>query len=77
MDVAQSMDNLLPLSPARWRYQAEQPEAEDIETFSDPQLERQVQTIRNLVDSYMNTIHKTIKDLMPKTVVHLMVNSVS
>lgn len=36
-----------------------------------------MQTIRNLVDSYMNTIYKTVKDLMPKTVVHLMINSVS
>lgn len=55
----------------------EEPGDEDIETFSDPQLERQVQTIRNLVESYMNTIYKTIKDLMPKTVMHLMINSVS
>lgn len=55
----------------------EEPGDEDTETFSDPLLERQVQTIRNLVDSYMNTIYKTIKDLMPKTVVHLMINSVS
>lgn len=55
----------------------EEPGEEDAETFSDPQLERQVQTIRNLVDSYMNTIYKTVKDLMPKTVMHLMINSVS
>lgn len=55
----------------------EDPRDEDTETFSDPQLERQVQTIRNLVDSYMNTIYKTMKDLMPKTVMHLMINSVS
>uniref|UniRef100_H2UYQ4 Interferon-induced GTP-binding protein Mx n=1 Tax=Takifugu rubripes TaxID=31033 RepID=H2UYQ4_TAKRU len=48
----------------------------DAEMFSDPQLERQVQTIRNLVDSYMSTIYKTVKDLMPKTVMHLMINSV-
>ncbi|CAF95196.1 unnamed protein product, partial [Tetraodon nigroviridis] len=68
--------NLLPFWPACLRYQAEEPEDEAAETFSDPQLERQVQTIRNLVDSYMNTIHKTVKDLMPKTVMHLMVNSV-
>ncbi|XP_056895019.1 dynamin 3a isoform X1 [Takifugu flavidus] len=54
----------------------EGPGDEDAEMFSDPQLERQVQTIRNLVDSYMSTIYKTIKDLMPKTVMHLMINSV-
>ncbi|XP_055020540.1 dynamin 3a isoform X2 [Boleophthalmus pectinirostris] len=46
------------------------------ENFTDPQLERQVETIRNLVDSYMNIIYKTIRDLMPKTVMHLIINSV-
>ncbi|XP_051231951.1 dynamin 3a isoform X1 [Dicentrarchus labrax] len=46
------------------------------DNFTDPQLERQVETIRNLVDSYMNIIYKTIKDLMPKTIMHLMINSV-
>ncbi|CAJ1060096.1 dynamin 3a isoform X2 [Xyrichtys novacula] len=46
------------------------------EYFSDPQLERQVETIRSLVESYMSIIYKTIKDLMPKTIMHLMVNSV-
>ncbi|KAJ0065282.1 hypothetical protein NL108_006999, partial [Boleophthalmus pectinirostris] len=45
------------------------------ENFTDPQLERQVETIRNLVDSYMNIIYKTIRDLMPKTVMHLIINS--
>ncbi|GMT04153.1 hypothetical protein PENTCL1PPCAC_26327 [Pristionchus entomophagus] len=43
----------------------------------DPQLERQVETIRNLVDSYMRIITKTIKDLVPKAVMHLIVNQVS
>ncbi|XP_035508810.1 dynamin 3a isoform X2 [Morone saxatilis] len=46
------------------------------DNFTDPQLERQVETIRNLVESYMNIIYKTIKDLMPKTIMHLMINSV-
>ncbi|XP_069555243.1 dynamin 3a isoform X1 [Brachyistius frenatus] len=46
------------------------------DTFTDPQLERQVETIRNLLDSYMSIIHKTIRDLMPKTIMHFMVNSV-
>uniref|UniRef100_K7FA29 Dynamin-2 n=1 Tax=Pelodiscus sinensis TaxID=13735 RepID=K7FA29_PELSI len=42
-------------------------------TFSmDPQLERQVETIRNLVDSYVGIINKSIRDLMPKTIMHLM-----
>ncbi|XP_064415967.1 dynamin 3a isoform X3 [Latimeria chalumnae] len=42
----------------------------------DPQLERQVETIRNLVDSYMAIINKCIRDLIPKTVMHLMINNV-
>ncbi|KAF0042358.1 hypothetical protein F2P81_005890 [Scophthalmus maximus] len=46
------------------------------ESFRDPQLERQVETIRNLVDSYMSIIYRTVRDLMPKTIMHLMINSV-
>ncbi|XP_013890197.1 dynamin-3, partial [Austrofundulus limnaeus] len=46
------------------------------ESCTDPQLKRQVETIRKLVDSYMSIIYKTMKDLMPKTVTHLMINSV-
>ncbi|XP_036423296.1 dynamin-3 isoform X3 [Colossoma macropomum] len=57
----------------------DQPEAEDAaptDTFSmDPQLERQVETIRNLVDSYIGIVNKSIRDLMPKTIMHLMINS--
>nr|QWX94534.1 dynamin [Platynereis dumerilii] len=40
----------------------------------DPVLERQVETIRHLVDSYLKIIFKIHKDLVPKTVMHLMVN---
>lgn len=43
----------------------------------DPQLERQVETIRNLVDSYMRIITKTIRDLVPKAIMHLIVNRIS
>lgn len=43
----------------------------------DPQLERQVETIRNLVDSYMKIINKTQRDLVPKVIMHLIVNDVS
>uniref|UniRef100_A0A8B9HQP3 dynamin GTPase n=1 Tax=Astyanax mexicanus TaxID=7994 RepID=A0A8B9HQP3_ASTMX len=47
------------------------------ENFSmDPQLERQVETIRNLVDSYMGIVYKSIRDLMPKTIMHIMINNV-
>ncbi|XP_038163296.1 dynamin-2 isoform X4 [Cyprinodon tularosa] len=41
----------------------------------DPQLERQVETIRNLVDSYISIVNKSIRDLMPKTIMHLMINN--
>nr|XP_043907788.1 dynamin-3 isoform X4 [Solea senegalensis] len=56
--------------------QAENEEAAPADTFSmDPQLERQVETIRNLVDSYISIINKSIRDLVPKTIMHLMINS--
>ncbi|CAM9315789.1 unnamed protein product [Lampetra planeri] len=42
----------------------------------DPQLERQVEIVRNLVDSYLSIIHRTVRDLVPKTIMHLMVNNV-
>lgn len=44
-------------------------------TSMDPQLERQVETIRNLVDSYMKIITKTFRDLVPKIIMHLMINN--
>ncbi|XP_059414777.1 dynamin-3 isoform X7 [Carassius carassius] len=56
--------------------QVESEDAAPADTFSmDPQLERQVETIRNLVDSYTCIVNKTIRDLMPKTIMHLMINS--
>ncbi|KAK8753167.1 hypothetical protein OTU49_002930, partial [Cherax quadricarinatus] len=44
-------------------------------TSMDPQLESQVETIRNLVDSYMKIVTKTTRDLVPKIVMHLMINN--
>ncbi|XP_061761164.1 dynamin-3 isoform X1 [Nerophis ophidion] len=56
--------------------QVENEEAAPADTFSmDPQLERQVETIRNLVDSYIGIINKSIRDLVPKTIMHLMINN--
>uniref|UniRef100_A0A7N6C562 Dynamin-2 n=1 Tax=Anabas testudineus TaxID=64144 RepID=A0A7N6C562_ANATE len=56
--------------------QTENEEAAPADTFSmDPQLERQVETIRNLVDSYIGIVNKSIRDLVPKTIMHLMINS--
>merc|ERR1712142_628190 len=40
----------------------------------DPQLERQVETIRNLVDSYIKIVTKTCRDLVPKIIMYLMIN---
>ncbi|XP_068808156.1 dynamin-3 isoform X8 [Struthio camelus] len=57
--------------------QTENDENGQADNFSmDPQLERQVETIRNLVDSYMSIINKCIRDLIPKTIMHLMINNV-
>ncbi|XP_061567889.1 dynamin-3 isoform X8 [Cololabis saira] len=56
--------------------QVDNEEAAPTDSFSmDPQLERQVETIRNLVDSYIGIINKSIRDLVPKTIMHLMINS--
>ncbi|XP_014250967.1 dynamin isoform X3 [Cimex lectularius] len=41
----------------------------------DPMLERQVETIRNLVDSYMKIVTKTTRDLVPKTIMFLIINN--
>ncbi len=40
----------------------------------DPQLERQVETIRNLVESYFGIVSKTIRDSVPKCIMFMMVN---
>ncbi|NWI76958.1 DYN2 protein, partial [Dryoscopus gambensis] len=60
----------------RLLFQTESEDGAQENTFSmDPQLERQVETIRNLVDSYVGIINKSIRDLMPKTIMHLMINN--
>ena len=43
----------------------------------DPQMERQVETIRNLSDSYLKIVSKTVRDLVPKTVMFFIINNVS
>lgn len=66
-----------PCNPVSPPPQTESEEGAQENTFSmDPQLERQVETIRNLVDSYVGIINKSIRDLMPKTIMHLMINNV-
>nr|XP_058951907.1 dynamin-1-like [Pocillopora verrucosa] len=42
----------------------------------DPQMERQVETIRNLADSYIKIVSKTVRDLVPKTVMFFIINNV-
>ncbi|XP_055691933.1 dynamin isoform X3 [Lutzomyia longipalpis] len=50
--------------------------SEDHETSSlDPQLERQVETIRNLVDSYMKIVTKTTRDMVPKALMMMIINN--
>ncbi|XP_076143574.1 dynamin-2-like [Alosa pseudoharengus] len=50
-------------------------EGSDNSISMDMQLERQVETIKNLVESYTGIIKNSICDLMPKTIMHLMINS--
>lgn len=38
-------------------------------------LERQVETIRNLVDSYMRIVTKTTRDMVPKAIMMLIINN--
>lgn len=41
---------------------------------TDPNLDRKVEMIRNLVDSYLKIVNKTQRDLIPKMVMHVIVN---
>uniref|UniRef100_A0A1I8Q4M3 Dynamin n=1 Tax=Stomoxys calcitrans TaxID=35570 RepID=A0A1I8Q4M3_STOCA len=50
-------------------------EKASVETSTDPQLERQVETIRNLVDSYMKIVTKTTRDMVPKSIMMLIINN--
>lgn len=38
-------------------------------------LERQVETIRNLVESYMRIVTKTTRDMVPKAIMMLIINN--
>lgn len=55
-----------------WRLQES---GQEIQSSLDPQLERQVETIRNLVDSYMKIVTKTTRDMVPKAIMYLIVNN--
>lgn len=41
---------------------------------NDPVFERQVETICNLVSTYMAIVSKTLRDQVPKIIVHMMIN---
>ena len=43
----------------------------------DPVLERQVETIRNLVESYMKITNTCMRDLVPKSIMHIIMQEVS
>ncbi|KAM7540128.1 hypothetical protein Aperf_G00000032930 [Anoplocephala perfoliata] len=53
-----------------------QPEKEQDQSLDngDPQLQRQVEVIHNLVESYLKIVHKTQRDLVPKMIMHIIVN---
>lgn len=51
-----------------------QEQGEAATTSLDPMLERQVETIRNLVDSYMRIVTKTTRDMVPKAIMMLVIN---
>ncbi|XP_059138901.1 dynamin-1-like isoform X2 [Physella acuta] len=50
-------------------------QSKDDYSSMDPQLERQVETIRNLVDSYLKIVNKTQRDLVPKTIMYLIISN--
>lgn len=53
-----------------------QEQGEQTTASLDPMLERQVETIRNLVDSYMRIVTKTTRDMVPKAIMMLVINNV-
>ncbi|KAL3872043.1 hypothetical protein ACJMK2_040010 [Sinanodonta woodiana] len=62
--------------PDRSQEEKSDAQAKDDLTSTDPQLERQVETIRNLVDSYTKIVIKTERDLVPKVIMHMIVRNV-
>lgn len=62
--------------PEKQKAPENESEQQDEVSSMDPQVERQVETIRNLVDSYMLIVTKTIRDLVPKCIMLLIVNQV-
>ncbi|ALC48476.1 shi [Drosophila busckii] len=61
--------------PEKQEAQENGDESASEESSTDPQLERQVETIRNLVDSYMKIVTKTTRDMVPKAIMMLIINN--
>ncbi|KAI8035625.1 hypothetical protein M5D96_011674 [Drosophila gunungcola] len=61
--------------PEKQETQENGDESASEESSTDPQLERQVETIRNLVDSYMKIVTKTTRDMVPKAIMMLIINN--
>ncbi|XP_073834782.1 dynamin-1 shibire isoform X9 [Musca autumnalis] len=61
--------------PEKQETQENGDEQTSVETSTDPQLERQVETIRNLVDSYMKIVTKTTRDMVPKAIMMMIINN--
>lgn len=45
--------------------------------LNDPTLKRQVETIRNLVECYIKIVTQTTRDMVPKIIVHTIINDLS
>uniref|UniRef100_A0A5K3FCP6 dynamin GTPase n=2 Tax=Mesocestoides corti TaxID=53468 RepID=A0A5K3FCP6_MESCO len=66
-----------PVKPTQQHLQQQQQQelsAEQLPENGDPQLQRQVEVIHNLVESYLKIVHKTQRDLVPKMIMHIIVN---
>ncbi|XP_061184121.1 dynamin-1-like isoform X3 [Saccostrea echinata] len=61
--------------PDRSQNEDDKKNKEDVGSM-DPQLERQVETIRNLVESYMKIVNKNQRDHVPKCIMHIIVNEI-
>ncbi|KAM3177978.1 hypothetical protein ACTXT7_003469 [Hymenolepis weldensis] len=60
-----------PMKPVQ---QQQQEKLEEQSDNGDPQLQRQIEVIHNLVDSYLKIVHKTQRDLVPKMIMYIIVN---
>uniref|UniRef100_A0A0X3PQ02 dynamin GTPase n=1 Tax=Schistocephalus solidus TaxID=70667 RepID=A0A0X3PQ02_SCHSO len=62
------------VQPIKPQKQTPEEAMDNVLESDDPQLQRQVEIIQNLVESYMKIVHKTQRDLVPKLIMHMVVN---